>query len=474
MKRRAAPCEINILRNKPVKRLEQQGQPLRAPICRSRRPLRLEFDGEQLTDAFNFSLDWPMRGVVCTSYRENSEENRSVNSPQFPPSSLVSEQSVGMTPSSHAADFCSHRSNDSALDIDPVGPREIKLLSRDGHVPNNQEKRKIERVTYLPPEIMAMIMSRTLIAPPKCAINLVVPDWRICERETPNIEKLLGITRIVTYVRGVGFQVGTLSHQFGHGDKDHILTPVTDFDPNAFALDVKFSSEYTRQFYRSHTHVFTFGISDLPSGMVEAALGSDWESHLPLRSQRLKAILPFDDEPIDIVKRTAGPVPVPIYQYLRHIAVHSPLELMQVTTENLSWAGYVGHESETEALNNALDLDRSAHLWLSWSKMPNLESVFLDLRIYSHDLNTKRKCLSKFHVIDRAREMSRHLQLKMLMLAGLQSYSFHVAYEGATAQDIEEWDLIDGEPNWIRLFRPAIRGGGKIVLVDRLTNKLLN
>ncbi|KAI1746786.1 hypothetical protein F4782DRAFT_543985 [Xylaria castorea] len=314
-----------------------------------------------------------------------------------------------------------------------------------------------------------MIISQTLVAPPKCAINLVVPDWMICGRETPKIDKLLRITRIVTYIRGINFQVGTLSRQFDHGDKDHILTPTTDFDPNAFALDVRLSSENTMQFYRSHTHVFTLGVSDLPTGMGEEALGSDWRNFLPLRSQELKAILPFDD-----VKRRVDPDPVPIYQYLRHIAVHSPLELMQVTSENSRLVGYVGHESKNEALNNKLDLDRSAHLWLSWSKMPKLESVFLDLRIYSHDLNTKRRCLDKLQVIDRAKDMGHHLQLKVLILAGLQSYSFNVAYEGLTARDVEEWDLIEGEPNWIKIFRPAIRGGGKIVLVDRLTDELLN
>ncbi|KAI0543990.1 hypothetical protein F4679DRAFT_577189 [Xylaria curta] len=317
-----------------------------------------------------------------------------------------------------------------------------------------------------------MIISQTLVAPPKCAINLVVPDWNICERETPQVEKLLRITRIVTYVRSMDFQVGTLSCQFSHEDKDHILTPDTDFDLEAFALNVRFSSEYTRQFWRSHTHVFTLGTSDLDSGIIEEALGSDWGDILPFRNHRLKAILPFDDEPIDVVKMRSALAPVPIHQYIRHIAVHSPLHLMQVNAENLRLAEHVGHE-EIEAINNALDLDRSAHLWLSWSQMPKLESVFLDLRIYSHDLNTKRRCLSKFQLVDRAQEMGRHLQLNILMLAGLQSYSFNVAYDGVTAQDVEDWDLVDDEPNWIKIFRPAIRGGGKIILVDRLTDEML-
>ncbi|KAI1733566.1 hypothetical protein F4680DRAFT_463058 [Xylaria scruposa] len=317
-----------------------------------------------------------------------------------------------------------------------------------------------------------MIISQTLVAPPKCAINLAVPDWNICERGTPHIEKSLRITRIITYVRSMNFQVGTLSCQFSHEDKDHILTPDIVFDLEAFALDVKFSSEYTRQFWRGHTHTFTLGTSDLPSGMIEKALGSDCGNVQPFRNYRLRAILPFDDEPIDVVKIRSALAQIPIHQYIRHIAVHSPLHLMQVTAENLRLAEHVGHE-KIEAMNNALDLERSAHLWLSWSKMTKLESVFLDLRIYSHDLNTKRRCLSKFQLIDRAQEMGRHLQLNILMLAGLQSYSFNVAYDGVTAQDVEDWDLIDNEPNWIKIFRPAIRGGGKIILVDRLTDGML-
>ncbi|KAI0489473.1 hypothetical protein F4859DRAFT_460984 [Xylaria cf. heliscus] len=344
------------------------------------------------------------------------------------------------------------------------------VFASNGEDLSYQEMMQVGRATYLPPEIMAMIISRTLVALPQCAVNLVVPDWGVCQRETPEIEKLLGITRIVSYIRGIGFQVGTLSHQFHHGDEDHILTPMTDFDPNSFALNVELYSEYTRQSYCSHTHVFTLGTSHIPSGMLEEILGSDLANHPPFRSQRLKFILPFDDQPSHVVERRAGLSPVPLYRYLRHIAVYSPLELMQMTADNPSSAADFGRESKTEALDHAFDLDRSAQLWLSWSQMPNLESVFLDLRIYSHDLNTKRRCLSKFQVIDRAREMGRHLQLRTLMLAGLQSYSFHAAYQGVTARDIEEWDLLNGEPNWVKIFRPAIRGGGKIVLVDRLTD----
>ncbi|KAI3332447.1 hypothetical protein HD806DRAFT_480588 [Xylariaceae sp. AK1471] len=318
-----------------------------------------------------------------------------------------------------------------------------------------------------------MIVSQMLVAEPRCALDLIVPDWRICNRENAELNKSLAkhkINRIVTYVRGTGFEFGTLSCNFEHGEKDHILTSIADFDHNAVTVNVGFSSEYTKEFYRSHTHVFTLGTSDLPGEIVEEVLVSNWRDVLPLRSRKAKAILPFDDAPTDAVKSRALPHSVPIYQYLRHIAVHSPLELMQTNAESLKMSGRVGDQFNVEALNNALDLDRAAHLWLSWSQMPNLESVFLDVRIYSHDLNTERRCLSKFQIMDRAQEMGRNLKLKMLMLAGLQSYSFRTEYEGVTGRHIEQWDEIDGEPNWIKIFRPAIRAGGRIVLVDRLVD----
>ncbi|KAI1120903.1 hypothetical protein F5Y10DRAFT_289139 [Nemania abortiva] len=306
-----------------------------------------------------------------------------------------------------------------------------------------------------------MIISHATVAEPRCALNLVVPDWKICPRENSEPQASSKITRVVTYARGVGVQVGVLSYKYEH----------RDFDPNIVALNVSFCSEYTRNFYRNHTHVFTLGTSNLPGGAVEEIIRNDWREAQPLRNSRLKAILPFDDEKIEDAKTRASLTLDPIYRYLRHIAVHSPLELMRVEEKKLGTAEHASSQAGPNTLHDALDLDRSAHLWLSWSRMVSLESVFLDLRFYSHDINTQKKCLSKLQVIERAREMGRHLQLKTLVLAGLQSYSFRVSYEGITARDIEQWDEIDGEPNWIGIFRPAIRGGGKIILVDKLVDR---
>ncbi|TGJ83102.1 hypothetical protein E0Z10_g5669 [Xylaria hypoxylon] len=354
------------------------------------------------------------------------------------------------------------------------GEIENKRPATGANRPNSLKKRKTESATCLPPELMTMVIKGFVKAEPRCALDLVVPDWNICPREAPEFEGLPRNTRIVTYIRGIGFlQVGSLSCKFDHGDKDHILTPMARLNANAAAVNKNFSLEYTTRSYRTHTHVFTLGIDHLPGAAVEELLGNDWRDLMPLRSERVKTILPFDDEPNNIIKMRSSQVPAPIYEDLRHIAVHSPLKLME---ENAHTFGIVGdidkRDKMEEALNNALDLDRSAHLWLSWSRMQNLESVFLDLRFYSHNLNTERRCLSKSQIIERAEEMGHHLQLRVLVLAGLQSYNFHVEYDGIMAHHIEEQDIIHDEPNWIKIFRPAIQEGGKIILVDKIIDNL--
>ncbi|KAI1364636.1 hypothetical protein F5Y08DRAFT_353436 [Xylaria arbuscula] len=288
-----------------------------------------------------------------------------------------------------------------------------------------------------------MLISNLLTAKPICILSLIVPDWKICWGEALDIDS--GIMRVLSYTRQEGIsRLSTLSCSFEHQREDHILTPMTVFDPNIVALSKEFTLEYMKRFYRTHTHLFTLEINT--------------DSPQPLCSEIMRTILPFDDEPATSIKMTAYPTSAPIYEYLRHVAVHSPLNLLSLDTSAFERAGQM----------NRLDRDRSAFLRLSWSKMPNLESVALDLRLYSHHTNTRRRCLSKNEIIARANEMGCHLKLKTLVLAGLQSYDFFYDYERKSAHEIEQLEALNGEPNWIKIFRPAVREGGRIILVDKL------
>ncbi|KAI0508520.1 hypothetical protein F5B22DRAFT_659282 [Xylaria bambusicola] len=408
------------------------------------------FEGD--VDTLDLVLNWPISEVIYTEEGKVRE--------------IALSRSQSQTPVCESANATYVNSVGSSTELNRASVQKKRRTEADtSDVIISSKRRKSETVEYFPAEIISMLISQLLTAKPKCALNLVAPDWNMCRGEAAELDNSVAATRILTYTRGVGIsRAGTLSCRFTHGDNDHIATPIASFDPRLVTLGEGFTTEYIRLLYRTHTHVFTLGINKPSSDAMIMLPGDNWGNVQPFRSELVKAILPFDDEPTNSPKMKAYPTSSPIYKHLRNIAVHSPLNLMHTN------ASAFESNSNTNKGYNALDRDRSAHLWLSWAQMPNLESVFLDLRIYSHDSNTERRCLSKFEIIARAREMGRRLRLKTLVLAGLQSYSFYVAYNGESAHNIEQLDTLDGEPNWIKIFRPTVREGGQIVLVDRLTD----
>ncbi|KAI0967114.1 hypothetical protein F4678DRAFT_475545 [Xylaria arbuscula] len=421
----------------------------------------LGINEEDTTDTFDFLSKWPVLDSARRSQSKvrKEEEHESLHEP-----------SVSNNPPS-----IRRGTINSFTNVCREGVRKNKRQATETGYATSSKRRKIKGKAHLPPELESMVISQLLEVEPRCALSLVVPDWGICEKEGSGLDRARGTARILTYTRGTGsFKIGSLSCSFGHEDDHHILTPMARFCPNAVALNERFGSEYTQSYYRNKTHVFTLGSDDVPSMAIQDVLTRDRSTLWPLRNQRLENTLPFDDQSVDTIKTRAYPAPGVIYKHIRHIVVHSPLEFMLVNahTHGLVWD--TENPDNMEIFNKALDLDRSAHLWLSWSQMPNLENVYLDLRIYSHDLNTNRRCLSKFDIMHRAWEMGHTLQLKTLVLVGLQSYSFYGVYNGETARDMEQLDTLDGEPNWIKLFRPAVREGGRIVLVDKLTDDIFN
>ncbi|KAI2606568.1 hypothetical protein GGR54DRAFT_644182 [Hypoxylon sp. NC1633] len=362
------------------------------------------------------------------------------------------------------ADHFTHSGSNHDLDS---GTQKRKLEISKGDC-QEQKRRKTEMDIQLPPEIMSMIISSAIDSEPRCALDLLVPDWSTCIRGNPELEKELDLTRIVTYTRGVGKQSSTLSTMFGHEYRGDILLSMKSLDDNILRLNAWYCNEAVRSFFQEGTQTFHLGVGDLSDDVAKESSQKSWNKSFPIRGERLKDILPFDDEPIETIKRRMPSGTPYTFRLLRHIVVHSPLTLMKVDACSLAGPDTKISDANLELLDVAIDLDRGSPLWLSWSQMPMLESVLLDLRIYSHDLNTDRGCLCKSDIIGRAQEMSRWLQLKLLVIAGLQSYSFETSYKSYTAERIEEDDEVDGEPNWIKVFMPAVRPGGKLILVDRL------
>ncbi|XXG98163.1 hypothetical protein Hte_004484 [Hypoxylon texense] len=332
--------------------------------------------------------------------------------------------------------------------------------------PGERKRRRVESSFQLPPEILSMVWSRCLDSNPKCALDLLVPDWKVCSREKPIHEEFLEIAQVATYTRGTDSAVSTFSTTFGHDDKDHIFLPMKSLDGGLMVVNTTCHNEIVRSFFQEGTQVFKLGESSLPTNIADEGFITDWRDAFPLRGKHLRNILPFDDEqPAEKRKTPSGP-PY-LFKLLRHVVINSPLSLIDADARSMIGSGTTIAEANLGALNNAIDLDRTSQLWLSWSQMPLLESVLLDLRVYSHDLNTDRGFLSKGEIIGRAMEMRRWLRLKLLVVVGLQSYCFTTSYTSYTARRIEEEDEVDGEPNWFKVFMPAVRPGGKLVLVDR-------
>ncbi|KAI0025418.1 hypothetical protein F4780DRAFT_791060 [Xylariomycetidae sp. FL0641] len=321
--------------------------------------------------------------------------------------------------------------------------------------PDPRERPKKPRLTAevsLPLEVQSMIISHATRAKPICVLDLVVPEWNICNRPNPALEATLEITRVVTYTRGREGQVGSYSVNFGHTHEDHLLVPQTYIDNDLAAVNSWFHRECEDAFYRHHTHTFHLGTENHRSGdLTGDASRSRRAGAFPRRgghaAQQQQIILPYDDPAAAAVRQQPPPPPpgagAPAYSRIRHLVMHAGLPL--------PGGGF------------------APCLWLSWGRLAGLRTLALDLRAYSGAGNTGLGLgLGRRQVRRRAAAMARHLRLDRLVLAGLQSYSLETRYDGTAAAAVEEAERVDGLPNWIRVFRPAVRPGGCLVLVDRL------
>ncbi|KAI1342454.1 hypothetical protein F5Y15DRAFT_429766 [Xylariaceae sp. FL0016] len=419
-------------------------------------------NADQLTFPIPTSEDFAqqLRDVVDSSHRVS-------NTPST--HSAVPETPVSSGPELRALDF------DDNLDLDQSQNRPELIVSRglkrpaetsdDESVIPKRQKRECE--ARISTEILSLVFSEAMDSPPQCALDILVPEWNICTRANPNLEQVLESTRIVSYTRGREDRVGTLVCSFGHGDQDHILLPMKRFDDGLAVLNKMAYEEVSRDLYRNGTQIFRLTHIALSNQKAQTC-------HFPLRSAKSREILPYDDEHADTEKKISPHSGKPIYTHLRHVAVHSPMELRGITAASMPEQGHPMSDEELRHLDQAINLDLSSPLFLAWSLMPQLESVLLDLRVYSHEQNTERGILSKRTIVQRAAEMGKYLRLKLLVIAGLCSYDFEMRHGGISAEDAESRAEIDGEPNWIRAFRQALKPGGKLVLIDRVSDEVYN
>ncbi|KAI0159555.1 hypothetical protein GGR57DRAFT_428710 [Xylariaceae sp. FL1272] len=322
-------------------------------------------------------------------------------------------------------------------------PRDKKRPNEEGNERSeSRKKRRFEHKEYLNSTLLPIVMEQLVDPEYVCALELVVPDWGIC-REAKRVRD--SAVRLTTYTLGAPDQVSTLAFTCGH--EDHILTPVAELRGAIMKISKMCYAEYLQAFCRTHTHTFSYYAPDFRSSQSSS-------TRMCPTHRKAREILPYDDEMIfghlPKLEVTLSPKGPPIYDDLRHIAIHTPLCLVE---------NFLPHDDD---LYSALALP----VYIAWSQMPKLETVFLDLRTYSLEKNTEFRLLSKKEIAECAREMGQHLHLKLLLLAGLGSQAFDMGYHGIEDNEVPEAEEIDGQPNWIKLFCPALRPGGRIIFVD--------
>lgn len=165
------------------------------------------------------------------------------------------------------------------------------------------------------------------------------------------------------------------------------------------------------------------------------------------------------------------------FHMIKHLIFNADAEFVEATAHDFVHTpdAFNGVARANEALLQArLDFEQCCGLFLRWDMMPQLESLFVDLRAYSVGyVGTE--------VLEQAAAnmSSSGLQLKLLVLVGLRSEEFYPGHDELHIEEVEdsheeyEFDPatapageLSPEPNWIRLFRGAVRPGGELILVD--------
>ncbi|KAL2017705.1 hypothetical protein VTK56DRAFT_1730 [Thermocarpiscus australiensis] len=172
-----------------------------------------------------------------------------------------------------------------------------------------------------------------------------------------------------------------------------------------------------------------------------------------------------------------GDGPRYLFQHVRHLVLNTVPQLAELGACDVGTMPSVWrHDSilNLVRLEDRLVFERKANLLLRWNALERLESLFLDLRGYSHP---KKRYLCDEDVVDIATSLWGK-GLKLLVVAGLRSWSWYPGPEPLGIEEVQagtwdpEWGAwVDerkaGMINWWRMFEKAVRPGGRLVFVDK-------
>lgn len=342
-------------------------------------------------------------------------------------------------------------------------------------------------VRCLPWEIKLRILHFVTRMSDDCVFSYFPQDWPVCTHVDDGCSYTRSdICRITRTFRMDTYTVpaegrGRISTSFDHtdGKMSHIYLPSRDITHYDDLAAVQSDAEYElwKLAHQDNARVVRQEFHHLNRRLDDPNLTpAITHAHL-LRNSWAAMNLPFYDDSEraqalqEKSEKGGGAQP---FQMIKHLVFSADTEQTLATSHDFvhtpQWFNSVARTNEAR-LQARLDFEQCCGLFLRWDMMPQLETLCVDLRAYSEGFVEKE-------VLELAAdEMKKSgLQLKLLALVGLRSgdlYPGHGELRIEEVEDIDEQgefdpsvDDVRPQPNWMRLFRGAVRPGGELILVD--------
>ncbi|KAI8170089.1 Urea active transporter [Colletotrichum sp. SAR 10_70] len=307
-------------------------------------------------------------------------------------------------------------------------------------------------------EIQHNVLLELLSTSSPCVFALFVPEWGVCSHGNDPVNAAYDLQRTQVYTRGVNGGRGTFTSDNVHREVDHISFPLKNNIPCRTIEELKSrfpaAMEWAlrdlerTQLHRYHQIFPRAPDDDIGKYMAHGGLVFGEYDHAEQPSP--------DHPPVRTAETQMCELP-------RHLMFHSvpkdPWFRLRLRRNPEPKVGF-GMRFFVEAGGSMLQVD--------WSVMPQLETVFLDLRSYGRGYRGARGKPEDDGIRRGAAEMSRCLRLQDLVIAGLRSGGKYVRPPGWELCDweVDEWE-VDGEVNWVKVFCGAVREGGRLVFIDR-------
>ncbi|CCF47061.1 hypothetical protein CH063_15596 [Colletotrichum higginsianum] len=313
----------------------------------------------------------------------------------------------------------------------------------------------LDRLAFLPAELQVQILFEVLTVSSPCAMSLFVPDWGVCSHTASPVNAIYDLQRIDVYIKGAAGVRGRFETRVKHDDRDHIWLPLME-QANAGAL--------VREFKRRFPAAMELALQDLEQRRLRSfeqlwPKGPDDEigrcmagGALVFRECDGTARGTRCDDGLD----TGGPTPAEGAVLPRHMMLNGvprdPWQQLRLRRNALT----------KYRLEMRIFVERGAELLaVDWAAMTLLETLFIDLRAYGRDRDGEDG-------IRLGAAGMGCLQLRCLVVAGLRSDARYARPAGWRACDWEADETeVDGGVNWVKVFRGAVREGGRLVFVDR-------